>query len=399
MTLLIRRLVIACALVGLGSSLASTMVHYRLLREPGYTSFCDVNATVSCTEAYLSRFGSVAGVPVALIGALWFGFVLLLSSAAGPRAARAFRESVPGYLFALTTLALATILYLAYVSFFVLGAVCLLCVATYVAVVGLFILSGTAASLPMTSLPGRAMRDVRALFGNPGALAVSVAYLLVAALAIGFFPREAATSAAAAGSGARPDQEVQSEFERWYSTQPRVQVPVPNEGAAVLIVKFNDYQCPPCRQTFMEYEGILAKYGASHPGAVRFVTKDYPLDPECNVNAPNGAHIAACEAAVAVRLARRHDKAPALEKYFFSNQEALSPAVVRQAAQQVGGVTDFGAEYARTVEQVKADIALGNLLGVSATPTFFINGVKVQGGLQPQFFDAAIAYELKKAGK
>ena len=48
---------------------------------------------------------------------------------------------------------------------------------------------------------------------------------------------------------------------------------------------------------------------------------------------------------------------------------------------------------------MKADIALGNLLGVSATPTFFINGVKVQGGLQPQFFDAAIAYELKKAGK
>jgi protein-disulfide isomerase len=50
------------------------------------------------------------------------------------------------------------------------------------------------------------------------------------------------------------------------------------------------------------------------------------------------------------------------------------------------------------LEQVRADIALGRQLGVASTPTFFVNGVKIVGGLRPQFFDAAIAYELKKAG-
>jgi hypothetical protein len=34
---------------------------------------------------------------------------------------------------------------------------------------------------------------------------------------------------------------------------------------------------------------------------------------------------------------------------------------------------------------------------VNRTPTFFINGVKIEGGLRPQFFDAAIAFELKRA--
>jgi len=65
--------------------------------------------------------------------------------------------------------------------------------------------------------------------------------------------------------------------------------------------------------------------------------------------------------------------------------------------QQVGGVADFEAQYPRVLEQVRADVALGRQLGVSSTPTFFVNGVRITGGLRPQFFDAAIAYELKRA--
>ena len=63
------------------------------------------------------------------------------------------------------------------------------------------------------------------------------------------------------------------------------------------------------------------------------------------------------------------------------------------------GVTDFDARYAATLDAVRGDIALGSLLGVSSTPTFFINGVRVEGGLRPEYFDAAIASELnRKAG-
>ena len=54
----------------------SSYVHYKLLTDPSYTSFCDVNATVSCTQAYLSRYGSFWGVPVALGGVLFFALVL-----------------------------------------------------------------------------------------------------------------------------------------------------------------------------------------------------------------------------------------------------------------------------------------------------------------------------------
>jgi protein-disulfide isomerase len=58
---------------------------------------------------------------------------------------------------------------------------------------------------------------------------------------------------------------------------------------------------------------------------------------------------------------------------------------------------EFIAKYEATMASVKADIALGTALQVKATPTFFINGVKIEGALPPQYFDQAIAYELQHA--
>jgi protein-disulfide isomerase len=109
--------------------------------------------------------------------------------------------------------------------------------------------------------------------------------------------------------------------------------------------------------------------------------------------------VAACEAAVAVRLAEQHAKREAMEDWLFANQPTLTPDSVKQGARQVGGVTDFDQKYPTVLNLVKGDIAAGGALGVRSTPTFFINGRMLRGGLPPQFFDAAIAFELRQAGK
>jgi hypothetical protein len=43
-----RPLIVLLAAVALAASVASLYVHYRLLTDPSYTSFCDVSETVSC---------------------------------------------------------------------------------------------------------------------------------------------------------------------------------------------------------------------------------------------------------------------------------------------------------------------------------------------------------------
>ena len=63
---------------------------------PGYTSFCDVSGAISCTQAYLSRSGSLWGVPVALGGVVYFATVLLIAGVAGQSSAGG-RENVPAY--------------------------------------------------------------------------------------------------------------------------------------------------------------------------------------------------------------------------------------------------------------------------------------------------------------
>src|SRR6185295_19562256 len=98
MSSLARKLIVAFSLLGLVASSAATYVHYHLIKNPDYSSFCDINATVSCKAAYLSRYGSVAGVPVAVGGALFFAGVLILMW--GSRGKSRITDSAPSYIFA-----------------------------------------------------------------------------------------------------------------------------------------------------------------------------------------------------------------------------------------------------------------------------------------------------------
>jgi uncharacterized membrane protein len=246
---------LAFSLLGLFASLGSAWVHYRLLRDPGYASFCDVNTTWSCTAVYESRYGAVRGVPVAVGGVIFFAATTLLAlgglkapaPSPPPRAAKGGKGNRPAApsgsqvaapLFALSIVGLAVVLYLAYTSFFVLHTVCVLCLTTYVAVVGLFFLSATATDITtMRSLPGRAFRDLRLLVSRPVPLVATMLFVAGAASAVAFFPRQPEPAGTGGTASAAAQTTVNStEFERWYTQQPRLPIPVADDGAKVVVI-------------------------------------------------------------------------------------------------------------------------------------------------------------------
>ncbi len=137
-----RWLILGFALLGLVFAGAAAYVHYRLLTEPNYVSPCDINARFNCSEVYLSSYGSVRGISVALTGVFFFGMVALIGALSETRA-KPSPVVAPAYLFALATIGLAVVLYLGWASVVVLKTYCILCLGTYVAVIGLFIVSGT----------------------------------------------------------------------------------------------------------------------------------------------------------------------------------------------------------------------------------------------------------------
>jgi uncharacterized membrane protein/protein-disulfide isomerase len=386
-------LLVIFGLLGFAASGTATWVHYQLIRDPGATSFCDISARISCRQAYLSQFGSFAGAPVALWGLCFFALVLLLLWG-GSRSARV-RENSPGYIFALSTIGLAFVLYLAYASFFILKEICPLCVTTYLAVLGLFLASGAANTASMSSLVGKATRDLRALVVTPFALVIAVIFVGGAASAIAFFPRPEDRPVIAA----QPlTDEQKGDLERWWNVQPRVALPISSGGAKVLLVKFSDYQCPACRATYFAYEPLLAKY-KDRPQDFKYVLQHFPLSSECNPAVKVVVHPASCTAAAAVVMARPKGTADKLNDWLFVHQDELSPSVVRGAARDVGGITDFNADYSAALEQIKNEGALGGSLHIDQTPTYFLNGRKIAPAITSEAMDFLIQLELKSAAK
>jgi uncharacterized membrane protein/protein-disulfide isomerase len=392
MTRLSRTLLLACAALGLGAASTSSYVHYKLLTEQNYSSFCDVNASVNCTQAYLSPYGSFAGIPVALFGVLFFALVLLLVAIGGRDKAPA-RDAIPAYVFAVSTAGLAFVLYLAWASYTQLHLFCLLCATTYVSVIAIFLISGGATTFPMTTLPRRVPRDVRALFSSPVAIVIALLFLFGAGTLIAYFPSEAPRQAPVAIKAMSDDE--RGKLAQWYEMQPVLQPAIPAEGAKVLVAIFSDYQCPHCRAAHDTYKPLIAKYAADR--RVKFVLKHFPLESECNPNSGN-VHSASCEAAAAVVMARATGKAAQMDGWLFDNQDKLTPSVVRQAGKDVGGITDFNGGYAEALKEVRADAVLGGQLGVGSTPTVYLNGRKLGAGVvDPSALDALIDLELKRA--
>jgi uncharacterized membrane protein/protein-disulfide isomerase len=394
MTKLSRTLLLAFAALGLGAAATSSYVHYQLLTDPTYSSFCDVNARVNCTQAYLSSYGSLFGVPVALFGVFFFTLVLLLAGVGG-RARSTVRDAIPAYIFAISTVGLAFIFYLGWASYVQLKTLCMLCTLTYVSVAGIFIVSGGATSFPMTTLPRRIPRDVRAFISSPVALVLALLFVAGAGTVIASFPGEQTAAHAATAPPRTLNDQQRADLAKWWDVQPKLESPIPMDGAKVMVVVFSDFQCPHCRAAHDAYKPIIAKYAGNQ---VRFVLKHFPLEGECNSYAPGGNHSAACEAAAAVVLARQAGKADKMTDWLFDNQDKLTPSGVRVAAHDIGGVPDFNGAYADALKEVRADANLGGVVGVTSTPTIVLDNRKLPAGVvDPAALDALIDLELKRS--
>jgi len=388
------------ALLGLGASIAALYVHYRLMVDPGYSSFCDVSATVSCQQVLESSYGRVLGIPVAAGGAIWSGLVLLLSLYGMRKPADDGAQRAAGYVFVLATVGLAAVFYFAYTSFFVLRQACPLCMTMYVSVVAIFLLSAAAAG-SLRDLPARLGTDLAGLRTSPTAATLAAVWIVASVGLIVFFPHEQTVSAQVAEQEAAPTETLDAnqlaEWHQWLDRQmPVTEAAVlPSGPVKVLVVKFNDFQCPACRQAYFAYKGIFEKYEKQYPAAFKFENKDYPLETECGMG---GQHQFACEAAVAVRLAREKGKDKELENWLFSTQDEFSRDHMKQGLQQIAGVKpeDYESRYSTVSKEIRDEAGLGSRLGVTGTPTFFINGIKVPS-LRPAYLDAAIGYLLQKA--
>ena len=159
------------------------------------------------------------------------------------------------------------------------------------------------------------------------------------------------------------------------------------EGAPVTILEWSDFQCPFCR----EVQPVLGRLLAEFPQQVRLVFKDFPLR----------SHELAVPAALAARCASTQGRFWEYHDLLFAAQPAFAHDELVRYAQRLGlDVARFTEclDAARFQEDVTADQREGRAAGVRATPTFFVNGQKIEGALPIEEFREAVRRALREAG-
>ena len=157
------------------------------------------------------------------------------------------------------------------------------------------------------------------------------------------------------------------------------------EDAPITIIEFADFQCPYCQRHFLQtYPQLMENYGEN----IRYIYKDFPL---------TGIHPQALPAALAAQCAREQGKFWEFHDLLFSGRMELGEDAYLSYADELGmDVLEFTSCYqeARYNDVVRADYDLGIQLGVNATPTFFINGVRLIGAQPYSVFAEVIDSEL-----
>ncbi|MBX3162245.1 MAG: thioredoxin domain-containing protein [Deltaproteobacteria bacterium] len=163
----------------------------------------------------------------------------------------------------------------------------------------------------------------------------------------------------------------------------------PSDGprdAPITIVVWSDYACGYCVRVQYTLDGLVRLY----PGRIRFVHRTLPLDPDFTLAAE-----AALAAAAQGRFRPMHDR-------LFAVGGRIDRGSIELIARELGlDMVRLRADLDTRAHlpQIKADVADAIALGVTGTPTFFINGRPVPGGQNLHAFTEIVDEELVRAGK
>jgi protein-disulfide isomerase len=175
-----------------------------------------------------------------------------------------------------------------------------------------------------------------------------------------------------------------------------------NKDAKVVVVNFDDFECPFCSRVHQTiFPELLKEYGDK----IAFIYKDYPLS-EIHPWAIHAAVDANCLAT------QNNDAYWEFADYMHANQGEINSAKGRddklaaldRIATQQGQKHNLDAAKLQACiktqneDAVKASVKEGDALGVDATPTLFINGQEADGALPASEFRALFDHALEQAG-
>ncbi|MGE3541936.1 MAG: thioredoxin domain-containing protein [Candidatus Tectimicrobiota bacterium] len=175
---------------------------------------------------------------------------------------------------------------------------------------------------------------------------------------------------------------------------PKVDVPTAGnpslgpDNAPVTIVEFSDYQCPYCRQVQASLKRLLKEY----EGKVRLVFRDFPL---------RNIHPQAQKAAEAAQCAGEQQQFWPYHDRLFAVTSLQNEDLKKYAQELSLNVEQFTTclDSNKQAGGIDEDMRAGQQAGVSATPSFFVNGFLVSGAASYERLKEVVDNELEQSGQ
>jgi len=147
----------------------------------------------------------------------------------------------------------------------------------------------------------------------------------------------------------------------------------------IIIVEFADYSCPKCKSSYPTIKQILNKYG----NLVKLIYRDYPVISDSSMDL---AHAARCAGEQGLYW-QMHDK-------LFENQPIADTETIKKLAEQIGAnMIQFNdcAAKSKYLVAIQKNFADATTLNVAGTPTWYINGHRIEGDIPLAAFEEIIS--------
>ena len=156
--------------------------------------------------------------------------------------------------------------------------------------------------------------------------------------------------------------------------------------APVTLIEFSDFQCPYCRRV----QGVLKRLMTAYHGQLKLVFRDFPL---------RQIHPEAQKAAEAAQCANDQGQFwPYHDRLFATTDLAVED--LKQYAVELGlDIEEFNTclDSEKYRQEVQDDIDDALAAGVNATPSFFVNGLPINGAVPFERFVEMVELALQRA--
>jgi uncharacterized membrane protein/protein-disulfide isomerase len=370
--------VVFLALGGLLGSLYLSYSHYRVYTDIGYKSFCAISKAINCDTVSQSTYSIFLGLPVPVWGIIGYLFLLLFLPFAKNKDAG--NKRVWSLLFLVAAGFTLYSIILAFISTFYIHSYCIVCLVLYaVNLLLLFYTRMIRSRFKSGGLVDGFKKDIRFLKARRSSvIGIFSPFFAGVILLLLFFPTYWQFAPPVLLS--ETDSGITKEGHPWIGAQ----------NPKLTITEYTDYKCFQCKKMHFFLRQLIAK----HPGKIRLIHRNFPMDHAVNPIIKEPFHIGSGKMALLAIKAASQNKFWQMNDLLFKMASEGDVIDVRELADRLE--MDLKT-LARSVNDPAArrllqhDILSALKLQISGTPAYVINENVYLAQIPPEVIRTALA--------